>query len=37
MIVRLDKEQAKQERRKLLADDVYVIFSDVLGLSLIHI
>ena len=31
MIVRLDKEQAKQERRKLLADDVYVIFSDVLG------
>ena len=30
MIVRLDKEQAKQERRRLLGDTVYVIFHDAL-------
>ena len=30
MIVHLDKEQTRQERRRLLGDDVYVIFSDVL-------
>ena len=30
MIVRLNKEQIKQERRKLLGDVVYIIFHDVL-------
>lgn len=30
MIVHLDKEQTRQERRKLLGDDVYIIFNDVL-------
>lgn len=30
MIVRLDKEQVKIERRKLLSDDVFVVFHDVL-------
>lgn len=30
LIVRLEKEQIRQERRKLLADDVYVLAHDVL-------
>lgn len=30
MIIHLDKEQVRQERRRLLSDDVFVIFHDAL-------